>query len=37
VADATETRAELGTLMPRGLLLPEGRHLRFHNDEDDEE
>jgi hypothetical protein len=37
VADAAETRAELGTLMPRGLLLPEGRHLRFHDDEDDEE
>lgn len=37
VADAAEARAELGALMLRGLPVPEGRHLRFHDDEDDEE
>ncbi|OEL37027.1 hypothetical protein BAE44_0001954 [Dichanthelium oligosanthes] len=37
VADAAEARAELGALMLRGLPVPEGRHLRFHEDEEDEE
>ncbi|CAD6341003.1 unnamed protein product [Miscanthus lutarioriparius] len=37
VADAAEARAELGALMLRALPVPEGRHLRFHDEEDDEE
>ncbi|KAJ1296099.1 hypothetical protein BS78_01G273000 [Paspalum vaginatum] len=37
VADAAEARAELAALMLRSVPVPEGRHLRFHEDEDDEE
>ncbi|RCV43616.1 hypothetical protein SETIT_9G308200v2 [Setaria italica] len=37
VADAAEARAELGALMLRDLPVPEGRHLRFQEDEEDEE
>ncbi|CAN6288666.1 unnamed protein product [Urochloa humidicola] len=36
VVDAAEARAELGALMLRGLPVPEGRHLRFHEDDEDE-
>ncbi|XP_062204958.1 uncharacterized protein LOC133907003 [Phragmites australis] len=35
VVDAAEARAELGALVLRGLPVPEGRHLRF-NEEDEE-
>ncbi|EER91870.1 protein rpi-1 [Sorghum bicolor] len=37
VADAAEATAELGALMLRGLPVPKGRHLLFHDEEDDEE
>uniref|UniRef100_A0A804PC26 Chalcone-flavanone isomerase family protein n=1 Tax=Zea mays TaxID=4577 RepID=A0A804PC26_MAIZE len=35
-ADAAEATAELRALMLRGLLVPEGRHLRFHDEDADE-
>ncbi|KAL6642622.1 hypothetical protein ACP70R_020803 [Stipagrostis hirtigluma subsp. patula] len=36
VVDAAEARAELGALLLRGMPVPEGRHLRFHEDEDED-
>ena len=37
VVDAAEARAELGALILRGLPVPEVKHLRFHEDDDDDE
>ncbi|KAF8728214.1 hypothetical protein HU200_018804 [Digitaria exilis] len=37
VVDAAEARAELSALILRGMPVPQGRHLRFHDDEEDEE
>ncbi|GJM91578.1 hypothetical protein PR202_ga07963 [Eleusine coracana subsp. coracana] len=37
VAPSAEARAELGALLLRGLPVPEGRHLRFHEDDEEDE
>ncbi|KAL6906317.1 hypothetical protein ACP4OV_003918 [Aristida adscensionis] len=37
VVDAAEARAELGALLLRAMPVPEGRHLRFHEDDEEDE
>ncbi|TVU31531.1 hypothetical protein EJB05_23218 [Eragrostis curvula] len=37
VVPSAEARAELGALLLRGLPVPKGRHLRFHEDDEEED